>query len=76
MKHKQALTVIAAARRRMSAFGGKADGCPQGLKRDAMAAWRRFVAENEAVPLWKAALAGSCLYIGLGHKPGAAARYP
>jgi hypothetical protein len=37
--------------------------CPQDLKRDAAAAWRRFVAcvsalpENEAAPLWQAAFA-------------------
>jgi hypothetical protein len=37
--------------------------CPQDLKREAVAAWRRFVAcisalpENEAAPLWQAMLA-------------------
>jgi hypothetical protein len=54
----------------MSAFGGKADiaknasgKCPADLKRDAMAAWRRFVGcvealpPHEAVPLWQAAQA-------------------
>jgi hypothetical protein len=35
------------------------NGCPQDLKREAVAAWRRFVAcvsalpENEAAPLWQ-----------------------
>jgi hypothetical protein len=54
----------------MSAFGGKADianevngKCPQDLKRDAMAAWRRFVScvrslpADQAAPLWEIALA-------------------
>jgi hypothetical protein len=57
-------------RRGMSAFGGKADianevngKCPQDLKRDAMAAWRRFVScvrslpADQAAPLWEIALA-------------------
>jgi hypothetical protein len=67
--------------------------CPQDLKHDAVAAWRRFVAcvsalpENEAAPLWQTALAEAqlartthinraALSFGLGHTPGAAARYP
>jgi hypothetical protein len=54
----------------MSAFGGKADianevngKCPQDLKRDVMAAWRRFVSCVQAMPadqaalLWQAVLA-------------------
>lgn len=43
--------------------------CPTVLKRDAMAAWRRFVScvgllpAEQAIPLWRAAVAEACLAI-------------
>jgi hypothetical protein len=62
-QRKRLVHPLSNVRRWRSSLNHGRDRCPQDVKRDALAAWRRFVScigmlpADQAAPLWQAALA-------------------